>query len=82
MAQINKQNITLGGSRIVGNVWVDGGAVRGEGGAAKPQLVVPLTIQMSNTPIDAGSIPFAPKATASPAPGLLRSRGPVGRAAA
>jgi hypothetical protein len=53
MAQINKQNITLGGNRIVGNVWVDGGAVRGEGGPAKPQLVLPLTIQMSNTPIDA-----------------------------
>jgi hypothetical protein len=50
MAQINKQTITVGGSRIVGQVYVDGGALRGEGGPAKPQLVVPLTIEMNNSP--------------------------------
>lgn len=53
MAQVSKQNITVGGNRIVGNVWVDGGSLRGEGGPARPQLVVPLTIQMNNTPVDA-----------------------------
>lgn len=52
MAQISKQNITVGGNRIVGNVWVDGGALRGEGGSERPQLVVPLTIQMHNRPVD------------------------------
>ena len=50
MAQINKQSITVGGTRIVGDVSVDGGAVRGEGGAARPTLVVPLTVQMANMP--------------------------------
>ena len=53
MAQISKQSITVGGNRIVGNAWVDGGSLRGEGGPVRPQLVVPLTIQMNNTPADA-----------------------------
>ena len=52
MAQISKQSITVGGNRIVGDVWVDGGTVRGEGGPVRPQLLVPLTIQMHNTPAD------------------------------
>jgi hypothetical protein len=53
MPQINKQHITLGGNRIVGNVWVDGGNLRGEGNPSGPQLVVPLTIQMHNMPAGA-----------------------------
>lgn len=52
MPQINKQHITVG-NRGVGSVWVDGGAVRGEGGPCHPQLVVPLTIEMSSTPAEA-----------------------------
>jgi len=38
---------------MVGNMWVDGGAVRGEGGATHPQLVLPLTIEMATAPEDA-----------------------------
>jgi hypothetical protein len=53
MAQISKQSITVGGNRIVGNVWVDGGALRGEGGPLSPHLIVPLSVQMHNTPADA-----------------------------
>jgi len=53
MAQISKQSVTVGGNRIVGNVWVDGGALRGEGGPLSPQLVVPLSVQMHNAPADA-----------------------------
>lgn len=53
MAQVAKQHITVGGSRIVGEVSADGGALRGEGGPTKPQLVVPLTIRMNNAPADA-----------------------------
>ncbi len=34
-------------------MWVDGGAVRGEGGSSHPQLVLPLTIEMSTAPDDA-----------------------------
>jgi hypothetical protein len=47
MGQANEQHITVGSSRIVGTVSVDGGAVRGEGGPIRPQLVVPVTITMS-----------------------------------
>jgi hypothetical protein len=47
MAQVNEQHITVGSNRIVGTVSVDGGAVRGEGGPIRPQLVVPVTIKMS-----------------------------------
>ncbi len=53
MAQVSKQHITVGGNRIVGQVSVDGGALRGEGGPSKPQLVVPLTVQMNNAPAGA-----------------------------
>ncbi len=53
MAQISKQTITVGGNRIVGQLSVDGGALRGEGGPAKAQLVVPLTITMTNAPAGA-----------------------------
>ncbi len=53
MAQVTKQHITVGGNRIVGQVSVDGGALRGEGGQLKPQLVVPLTVQMNNAPAGA-----------------------------
>jgi hypothetical protein len=50
MTQLSKQSVTVGGNKVVGSVWVDGGSLRGEGGPARPQLVVPLTIQMHNTP--------------------------------
>lgn len=53
MAQIHKQDIMVGGTRTVGTVSVDGGAVRGEGGPIRPQLIVPLTIQMSPQSSDA-----------------------------
>ncbi len=52
MPQIYKQHITVG-NRGVGSLWVDGGAVRGDGGALHPQLVVPLTIEMASTPPEA-----------------------------
>ena len=53
MAQVNKQNITVGSGRIVSTVSVDGGLVRGEGGPIRPQLVVPLGIQMNPMPEEA-----------------------------
>ena len=53
MAQVMKQSIVLGGGRIVGEVSLDGGAVHGEGGPLRPQLIVPLTIAMQNQPSDA-----------------------------
>lgn len=54
MAQVHKQSIVVGGGgRVVGTASVDGGAVRGEGGPVRPQLVVPLTIQMNPMPDDA-----------------------------
>ena len=46
---MSKEPILLG-RRVVGAVSVDGGAVRGEGGPSRPQLVVPLTIQMEPQP--------------------------------
>jgi hypothetical protein len=53
VAQINKQSILLGGGRIVGTVSVDGGAVRAEGGPIRPQLVVPVIIEMNPQPDEA-----------------------------
>jgi hypothetical protein len=53
MAQVNKQSILLGGGRIVGTISVDGGAVRGEGGPVRPQLIVPVTIAMNPQPDEA-----------------------------
>jgi hypothetical protein len=53
MAQVQNQHITLGGSRGIGSVSVDGGAVRAEGGPVRPQLIVPLTIQMNAMPSEA-----------------------------
>ena len=52
MPQINKQQITVS-QRIVGSMWVDGGAIRGDGGVLQPQLVVPLTIEMGPMPEEA-----------------------------
>lgn len=48
--QVNKQAITVSGGRLVGQVWVDSGAVRGEGGPVRPQLVMPVTIEMNPQP--------------------------------
>ncbi len=53
MAQVTKQSIVLGGGRIVGTVSVDGGAVRADGGPIRPQLIVPVTIQMNPQPDEA-----------------------------
>jgi hypothetical protein len=52
MAQVQKQNIVLYGTRNVGTVSVDAN-LRGEGGPVRPQLVVPLTIVMDAQPEDA-----------------------------
>lgn len=49
--QVQKQSITVG-SRSVGSVWADGGAVRAEGGPLRPQLVIPLTIAMNTRPTE------------------------------
>jgi hypothetical protein len=53
MAQVNEQPIRLGNHGI-GSVSVVGGAVKGQGGALHPQLVIPLTIHMDASP--AGSM--------------------------
>lgn len=50
MAQVYKSGISLGSGRTIGSMSVDGGAVRGEGGPVRPQLVVPLVIQMNPMP--------------------------------
>jgi hypothetical protein len=52
MLPTHSQAITVG-NRIVGSVSIDDGAIRGEGGPIRPQLVVPLAIQLSPTPEDA-----------------------------
>lgn len=52
VVQVQKQALTVG-NRIVGNMWVDGGGIRGEGGSRHPQLVLPLTIEMATAPEDA-----------------------------
>jgi len=52
MPQINKQHITVS-NRIIGSMWVDGGAIRGDGGVLQPHLIVPLTIEMGPMPADA-----------------------------
>lgn len=51
MAQVSKQVIALG-NRIVGSVSVDSGAIRGEGGPMRPQLVVPLTVELGQQPVE------------------------------
>lgn len=53
MGQVHKQSILLGSSRIVGTASVDGGAVRAEGGPIRPQLIVPLTLELQPTPENA-----------------------------
>lgn len=44
MAGVSQQDITVGSSMIVGSASVDAGAVRGEGGPAHPQLIVPVSL--------------------------------------
>jgi len=53
MAQVNKQSILLNSTRSVGTASVDGGAVHGEGGPIRPQLVIPVTFQMNPQADDA-----------------------------
>ena len=53
MAQVNKQSIILGGGHMVGTVSVNGGEVRGVGGPVRPQLILPLTIEMNPQPDEA-----------------------------
>jgi hypothetical protein len=43
---VNSQSITVGNC-IVGAVSIDGGAVRGDGGPIRPQLVFPLKLQLN-----------------------------------
>lgn len=50
---IDEQWLTLGSTRGVATVSVDGASLRGEGGASNPQLVVPVTVRMSNQPREA-----------------------------
>lgn len=50
MAQMNKQSIIVGSTRAVGTVSVDSGSIRAEGGPIRPQLIVPVTIQMNPVP--------------------------------
>src|SRR5205823_5559980 len=52
MPQINRQHITVS-NRIIGSMWVDGGAIRGDGGVLQPHLIIPLTIEMGPMPPDA-----------------------------
>jgi hypothetical protein len=52
MSQVDKKNIMLYGTRSVGTVSVEAG-IRGEGGPIRPQLLIPLTIQMDIQPDDA-----------------------------
>ena len=44
-----KQRLTLGSQRGIGSVSIDEGALRGEGGAARPRLVVPLDVSLDAT---------------------------------
>lgn len=52
MPGVFEQSIIVGSSRIVGAAAVDGGAVRGEGGPARPQLIVPVSLQVNQRPDD------------------------------
>jgi hypothetical protein len=65
MAQVNTQAIILYGTRSVGSMHVDSGTLRGEGGPTHPQLVVPLTIEMSVQPESAMIAVTAIKASLS-----------------
>ena len=50
MAQAVTTDILVGGSRIVGRIRVDPGAIRGENGPHDPTLVVPIAIEMGTQP--------------------------------
>ena len=62
MAQIQEQPIMLA-NRGVGKVSINGGGIRGEGGALHPQLVVPLKFDLSNFPEEAMLAVYRVKAT-------------------
>lgn len=47
MAQVNEATILAGGTRIVGKVRSDPGAVRGEGGPHDPRLVIPVSTEIN-----------------------------------
>jgi hypothetical protein len=49
---VHSQSITVG-NRIVGAVSIDGGTVRGDGGPIRPQLVIPVKLQLNPTPENA-----------------------------
>jgi hypothetical protein len=53
VAHIIKQGVYLGGGNEVCSISVNGGAIRGEGGPLRPQLVVPTKFDMSQQPKDA-----------------------------
>jgi hypothetical protein len=50
MAQVAEADIIVGSMRIVGRVSVDAGALRGVGGPHEPRLVVPVGIEMTQSP--------------------------------
>lgn len=47
MAQINDVGISLGGERIVAAISINGGEIRGEGGALRPQIVIPVKFKLN-----------------------------------
>jgi hypothetical protein len=49
---VHSQSITVG-NRIVGAVSIDGGTVRGDGGPIRPQLVIPVKLQLNPAPENA-----------------------------
>jgi hypothetical protein len=62
MAQIQEQSIMLA-NRGVGKVSINGGGIRGEGGALHPQLVVPMKFDLGNFPAEAMLAVYRVKAT-------------------
>lgn len=50
MPAVFEQSILVGSTRIVGTASTDGGAVRGEGGPTRPQLIVPVALQVNQRP--------------------------------
>lgn len=62
MVQVDEQPIRVGNHEI-GTVAIVGGAVTGQGGALHPQLIVPLTIDVDKSLVDATIATIRIKAT-------------------
>jgi hypothetical protein len=65
MAQVQDQPIVVG-NRGIGTVSINGGAIRGEGGALHPQLVMPLKFDLNNYPSESMLAVCRVKATLGP----------------